>query len=131
VVVMRDTPRRTLELEVGAVPENDSVAAGPTPSEAAPSAASNRLGVVVAELTDEQREALDVSAGIMVRQVQQGPAAMVGLRAGDVITSLDNKQIESVEQFEKIAKGLPTNRSVSMRVVRQGRASYITFRLAD
>lgn len=131
VVVMRDKKRRTLELEVGALPEDDSVAAGPKPSEAAPSAASNRLGVVVAELTDEQREALDVSAGIMVRQVQQGPAAMVGLRAGDVITSLDNKQIESVEQFEKIAKGLPTNRSVSMRVVRQGRASYITFRLAD
>lgn len=131
VVVMREKKRRTLEVEVGALPEDDSVAASPQPSQTVPSTASNRLGVVVAELTAEQREALDVAAGIVVREVRQGPAAMVGLRQGDVITSLDNKQIESVAQFEKIAKGLPTNRSVSMRVVRQGRASYITFRLAD
>lgn len=131
VVVMRDKKRRTLELEVGALPEDDSVAAAAEPSEQAPSQASNRLGVAVAELTEKQREAMDVPAGIVVREVRQGPAAMVGLRAGDVITSLDNKQIESVEQFEKITEALPTNRSVSMRVVRQGRASYITFRLAD
>lgn len=131
VVVMRDKKRRTLELEVGALPEDDSVAASAEPSEQAPSQASNRLGVAVAELTEKQREAMDVPAGIVVREVRQGPAAMVGLRAGDVITSLDNKQIESVEQFEKITEALPTNRSVSMRVVRQGRASYITFRLAD
>ncbi|WP_373185483.1 DegQ family serine endoprotease [Halopseudomonas sp.] len=131
VVVMRDKKRRRLELEVGALPEDDSVAAAAEPSEQAPSKASNRLGVVVAELTEKQREAMDVPAGIIVREVRQGPAAMVGLRAGDVITSLDNKQIESAEQFEKITEALPTNRSVSMRVVRQGRASYITFRLAD
>jgi serine protease Do len=89
------------------------------------------LGVVVAELTEQQREALDISAGIAVREVRQGPAAMVGLRPGDVVTSLDNQQIESVKQFEQLTEKLPTNRSVSMRVIREGRASYITFRLAD
>lgn len=130
LVVMRDKKRRTLKLKVGALPEDDSVAASTLPSETAPSAASNRLGVVVAELTAQQREALDISGGILVREVRQGPAAMVGLRPGDVITSLDNKQIESVEHFEEIAEELPTSRSVSMRVIRQGRASYITFRLA-
>lgn len=131
VVVMRDRKRRTLNLEVGALPEDDSIAAATAPSAQVPSAATNRLGVVVAELTQKQREAMDVAAGIVVREVRQGPAAMVGLRAGDVITSLDNRQIESVEQFEEIAEALPTDRSVSMRVVRQGRASYITFRLAE
>ncbi len=131
LVVMRDKKRRTVKLEVGALPEDDLAAASSMPAESAPSVASNRLGVVVAELTEQQREALDIAAGIVVREVRQGPAAMVGLRQGDVITSLDNKQIESVEQFEGIAAELPTNRSVSMRVIRQGRASYITFRLAN
>lgn len=131
LVVMRDKKRRTIELKVGALPQDDAVAASAQPSEAVPSAASNRLGVVVAELTEQQREALDVSAGIVVREVRQGPAAMVGLRPGDVVTSLDNQQIESVKQFEQLTEKLPTNRSVSMRVIRQGRASYITFRLAD
>ena len=131
LVVMRDKKRRTIELKVGALPEDDAVAASSEPAEAVPSAASNRLGVVVAELTDQQREALDISVGIAVREVRQGPAAMVGLRPGDVVTSLDNQQIESVKQFEQLTEKLPTNRSVSMRVIRQGRASYITFRLAD
>jgi serine protease Do len=131
LVVMRDKKRRTIELKVGALPEDDAIAASAEPTEAVPSAASNRLGVVVAELTEQQREALDISAGIAVREVRQGPAAMVGLRPGDVVTSLDNQQIESVKQFEQLTEKLPTNRSVSMRVIRQGRASYITFRLAD
>jgi serine protease Do len=131
LVVMRDKKRRTIELKVGALPEDDAVAASSVPAEAVPSVASNRLGVVVAELTEQQREALDISAGIAVREVRQGPAAMVGLRPGDVVTSLDNQQIESVKQFEQLTEKLPTNRSVSMRVIREGRASYITFRLAD
>ena len=35
------------------------------------------------------------------------------------------------ELFTDIAKALPKNRSVSMRVLRQGRASFITFKLAE
>lgn len=131
LVVMRDRKRRTLKLEVGALPEDESVAASTQPSETAPSISSNRLGVVVAELTEQQRETMEIENGILVREVRQGPAAMVGLRPGDVITSLDNKQIESVKQFESLTADLPTDRSVSMRVIRQGRASYITFRLAN
>ena len=33
--------------------------------------------------------------------------------------------------YSDIAKALPKNRSVSMRVLRQGRASFITFKLAE
>ena len=56
---------------------------------------------------------------------------MVGLRPGDIITNLDNRSVDSVETFTRIARDLPDNRSISMRVIRQGRASYITFRLAE
>jgi len=47
-----------------------------------------------------------------------------------VITHLNNQPIMSIEQFQKVVKRLPANRSVSMRVLRQGRASFITFKLA-
>ena len=33
--------------------------------------------------------------------------------------------------FAEVAKALPAKRSVSMRVLRQGRASFITFKLAE
>jgi serine protease Do len=128
---MRDKKRQTLKMEIGALPEDDSVASVTPPSSAPTDKVDNRLGVVVADLTDEQKGALDVNAGVMIREVRQGPGAMVGLRNGDIITNLDNQPVESVSAFEKITADLPTNRSVSMRVIRQGRASYITFRLAS
>ena len=59
------------------------------------------------------------------------PAAMIGLRPGDVITHLNNQAIDSISAFTQVAQDLPKNRSVSMRVLRQGRASFITFKLAE
>ncbi len=56
---------------------------------------------------------------------------MIGLRPGDVLTHLNNQVIDSAKTFTKIAQDLPSNRSVSMRVLRQGRASFITFKLAN
>ncbi|MCY1562621.1 hypothetical protein D9M68_1000510 [compost metagenome] len=56
---------------------------------------------------------------------------MVGVRPGDVITHLNNKAIASAKEFTEIAKELPKDRSVSMRVLRQGRASFITFKLNE
>jgi serine protease Do len=48
-----------------------------------------------------------------------------------VITHLNNQAITSAKNFTEIAQALPKNRSVSMRVLRQGRASFITFKLAE
>jgi serine protease Do len=56
---------------------------------------------------------------------------LIGLQPGDVITHLNNQAIGSSKEFGEIAKALPKNRSVSMRVLRQGRASFITFKLAE
>ncbi|WP_134638534.1 PDZ domain-containing protein, partial [Pseudomonas aeruginosa] len=79
----------------------------------------------------EQRKSLDIQGGVVIKEVQDGPAAVIGLRPGDVITHLDNKAVTSTKIFADVAKALPKNRSVSMRVLRQGRASFITFKLAE
>ncbi|MGE8399590.1 MAG: PDZ domain-containing protein, partial [Burkholderiales bacterium] len=92
---------------------------------------SNRLGVAVVELNDEQKKAFDLKGGVVIKEVQDGPAALIGLQPGDVITHLNNQAITTAKEFTEIAKALPKNRSVSMRVLRQGRASFITFKLAE
>ena len=74
---------------------------------------------------------LDLKGGAVVKEVLGGPAAMIGLRPGDVITHLNNQAIDSTATFAAVAQELPKNRSVSMRVLRQGRASFITFKLAE
>ncbi|WP_375739776.1 DegQ family serine endoprotease [Pseudomonas boanensis] len=127
--VVRDGSRKTLSMAIGALPEEGAevTAAGAQGVERS----SNRLGVSIVELTDDQKKALDLQGGVVIKEVQDGPAAMMGLRPGDVITHLNNQAIDSAKTFTQIAKDLPKNRSVSMRVLRQGRASFITFKLAE
>jgi serine protease Do len=127
--VVRDGARKKLQLTIGALPEDGEALAG----SAAPGVerSSNRLGVKVVELSDEQKKSLDLKGGVVISEVQDGPAALIGLRPGDVITHLNNQAINSAKTFTEVAQALPKNRSVSMRVLRQGRASFITFKLAD
>ena len=128
--VARDGSRQKINLAVGSMPADEQAEAAAGAPNAAPKS-DNRLGVSVADLTSEQKKSLDLTGGVVIREVQGGPAAMIGLRPGDIISHLNNQSIDSVATFEKVAKALPTNRSVSMRVLREGRASFITFKLGE
>ena len=127
--VVREGERKMLAMTVGALPDDDEeLVASAAPGEGV---SSNRLGVAVVELTAEQKKTLDVTSGVLVKGVQDGPAALMGVRPGDVITHLNNQAIDTSKTFAAIAKALPKDRSVSMRVLRGGRASFITFKLAE
>lgn len=127
--VMREGKRQTVKVKVGAAPGDDDEDVAKTTRENG-KRADNPLGVSVAELTAEQKKMIDLETGVLIQEVYEGPAAMIGLRPGDVITHLNNQQIESVKSFKAIAQKLPRDRSLSMRVLRQGRASFITFKLS-
>ncbi|WP_413776201.1 DegQ family serine endoprotease [Pseudomonas sp. B21-056] len=127
--VIREGKRKNVELTVGAIPEEGAELESQPKSGVERS--SNRLGVAVVELTAEQKKALELQGGVVIKEVQDGPAALIGLQPGDIITHLNNQAIGSTKEFTDIAKALPKNRSVSMRVLRQGRASFITFKLAE
>ena len=127
--VMRDGKRRTLNVTIGALPDDEEAVVPRTSGGTERSA--NRLGVTVTDLTEEQRRSLDLQGGVIIKGVQGGPAVAIGLRPGDVITHLNNQAIKSSQHFAQVARDLPKNRSVSMRVLRQGRASFITFKLAE
>ena len=129
--VIRDGKRQTVELTVGAIPEEGATLDALGNAKPGAERSSNRLGISVAELTDEQKKSFDLKSGVVIKEVQDGPASLIGLQPGDVITHLNNQAIDSTKQFTDIAKALPKNRSVSMRVLRQGRASFITFKLAE
>lgn len=128
--IVRGGARKKLDLAVGALPEEGEALASAAGQEG-PARSSNRLGVTVVDLSAEQQRALEVEGGALIREVQNGPAALIGLRPGDVITHLNNESIDSARTFGKVAEALPKNRSVSMRVLRQGRASFITFKLSE
>jgi serine protease Do len=127
--VVREGKHRTVDVTVGAMPTDDPDMNGDAQGSA--DTDSNRLGVTVGDLTADQKKQLQLQSGVLVKDVDDGPAAMIGLQPGDVITHLNNTALTSAKQFADIAKALPKNRSVSMRVLRDGRASFITFKLAE
>lgn len=124
--VMREGSRKKVKVKVGAAPseEGEQTLLGQSSGKS-----SNRLGISVANITDEQKKIIDLQSGVVIQEVRDGPAAMIGLRPGDVITHLNNQVIESAKKFTQVVAELPKNRSLSMRVLRQGRASFITFKL--
>ena len=69
-----------------------------------------------------RRLGLAVPAGVLVVDVTTGsPAADAGLRPGDVVLALDDKQTASVDAVHKLLDGRTIGRTVTLRVLREGR----------
>jgi len=127
--VVRNGKRKLLTIEIGTLPDGDGVELASSNNNAPQQSESNRLGVVVADLSDAQRK--KSGDGVVVKQVEQGPAAFAGLVNGDVITMIYGESIRSVADFNAVVKTLPKNRSVPMRIVRRGAAMFIPLRISD
>jgi serine protease Do len=92
----------------------------------------NSLHVVVEDLTDEQREQLEVKDhGVIVSQVSPGPAYKAGVRSGDVMLLINNVKIKNAKQFDELVKQLPKNKSVPILIQRRGGPVFLALRLED
>jgi len=86
------------------------MALGETPEQGAPeaTAASQTLGATLAPLTADLRQQYRISddvKGVVVTGIESGGiAGEQGLREGDVIVSVDQQQVDSPEDVEKLAK---------------------------
>lgn len=116
VRVLRKGKVQTLKVVIGELPASDEIssAAPDKPKAAKP----NRIGVTVTALTDAERKKRELGKGGVLVNQSGGAAARSGIRAGDVIVMLNNMDINSVEQFEKLIKDLPANRSIPVLVNR-------------
>ena len=96
--VWRAGNSRELTVQVGQFSEENLV------KNDTPAAAKGRLGVVVRNLTpDEQRQA-EINGGVLVTDAG-GPAARAGIRAGDIVLSVNGERITSAEQLrDRVAK---------------------------
>ncbi len=67
------------------------------------------------------RYGLSIPAGVQIVQiVPEGPAQKAGLRAGDVILTVDGKEAPSVDAIHRILDGNSIGREAALRVLRRG-----------
>ena len=81
------------------------------------------LGVMIQKITPELAETfkLSDSNGALVNDVvPNGPAAMGGLKRGDVIVKFNGKEIVSVENLPKHVASVEPGKSVQVEIVRDG-----------
>jgi serine protease Do len=96
--VWRDGKRQRVAVTVGEAPAQQQAAA------AEPADLSGaRLGVAVRELSAEEQQQAKVTGGVLVEQVA-GAAAKAGIRPGDIIVSINQKPVQSVEELRAATK---------------------------
>ncbi len=80
-------------------------------------------GMYVINITDELRERLDIGrrlSGVIVRAAVQGsPAAQSGIRQGDLITEVNGRSVESMQDFYR-ALNERGERGDDLTIVRRG-----------
>jgi serine protease Do len=85
----------------------------------------------VANLTDEQKQELELDGGVLVQRVVEGAASKAGISKGDVILSIDNEPVKNTEQFNKVVDALPAGKSVAVLVQREGNPTFLAIRVPD
>lgn len=98
--VLRQGERRDITVTLGKL-EEERTASVPGPGAAPIESKETRLGLALSELTAAQREQLGIEGGVLITDLQQGPAARAGLTRGDVIIEVNRKRISSIAQLRE------------------------------
>jgi serine protease Do len=128
VTVFRRGATKDLSLTVAEVepekPTQRASAAQPKPPVAGPAQA---LGLVVGELTDEQKKELKLRGGVRV-DGSDGLAARAGLREGDVIVAIANTEVLNVKAFEQVLAKADKSKPINVLFRRGEWAQYAVIR---
>lgn len=128
VKVMRDGKEVKLKVTISELPEDEAEASGAAPS--APSGTIERLGIVGANPSAEQRKELEIKGGVVVEQVNSGPAARAGVRRGDIILRFDNVEVRDLAHLRELVKAVPADKSVPVLVQRRGSPIFLALKMS-
>ncbi len=128
VEIIRDSRRKTLNVKLGELPEDDDVEAK---TKEPASTTTNRIGLTVSELNEEDMKTLEIEQGVVVDHVTSGAASHAGVRKGDIILSVDNTAVKSVKQFQSMIDNLPAGKSVALLVQRGGSPTFLALKIPE
>jgi serine protease Do len=125
--VWRKGATREVTVTVGELPE-DRVATRDRGKSKPTEQAANRLGLVVTDVSAEQKRELKVNGGVVVEDVRANSRADV--RPGDVITAVTSKghttELRSAEQFNRLVAQIDRNTALTLHVRRGESNLFVT-----
>jgi len=93
-----------------------------------------QLGVTIAPVTPDVTQALGISTagGALVTQVvKDSAAARAGIKAGDVVTAINGRNVKSAAEFRNAIGLLRVGDKVELALLRDGQARKLTAEVAD
>jgi serine protease Do len=131
IEVNREGQSKIINVELAEMPAGEAEQGAETsPEESAqPEKATVFGGVAVADVTDEIRNALNLSKdvkGAVIAEIDaDSPAAKAGLREGDVIQEVNKQPVRNAKDLVAISKKLKPNEKILIRVWSQGRSGFV------
>ena len=92
------------------------------------------LGVDTQDVTSDRLGALHLKdeRGVEVTMVDQdAPAGKAGLKQRDVILTINDQQVQSVEQLRRLIREIPPGRTIAIGISRDGQAMTLHAQLAE
>lgn len=89
-----------------------------------------RLGLVLTELSQEQKKQLDIEEGLLIEEVKNS-SARAELQRGDILLAVNNTPVGTIEQLNAILKTIPKGRNVALWVRRGDAKSFVPIKLDE
>ncbi|PTN12644.1 DegQ family serine endoprotease [Nitrosomonas aestuarii] len=130
VKVWRDGSVKNIQLTVGEIPRDESDQ-NAQKKQNKKTSESNRLGLVLGELTSQQKKQMDIENGLLVEHVEPGIAGQSGIRKGDIILGFNSKDVKSAKQFNQLLDQVKEGRNIALLIKRDDLTTFITMKLKD
>jgi len=125
LAVLRDGKVERLQVKVGELGQG-----GTSGTRTSPLVRIERLGLKVSDLDAATQQVLAVRGGVLVEQVEAGPAVVAGIQAGDILLKLGRFPVDNAARLVETVSKLPTGQPVPLLVRRQDSATFVTLTLA-
>ena len=126
VEIVRKGANKTLQIAIGEMPTEQAEIPAASKGTAKPEV--NKIGLLLRELTPQQKKKLNGKNGLLVAE-STGAAAQAGIRRGDVILGLNNSESQSVELFNKQINAVPAGKTVAVLVQRGENTLYVPIKV--
>ncbi|MBC6943128.1 MAG: DegQ family serine endoprotease [Xanthomonadales bacterium] len=127
LTLWRDGKTLTLPVTVGELPVDRDALASTRAGAAPAGAAGNALGIVVEDLSGEQRKALGITddQGVVVQRIAGNLARRSALMPGDVILMVGRKPVKSAADFNASLKNAKAGDAIMLLVRRNEQTQFL------
>ncbi|HEX7340301.1 MAG TPA: Do family serine endopeptidase [Rhodanobacteraceae bacterium] len=128
LTVMHKGKVETVKVKLGEKPRDENSYSSITPQGQAVSG-SRALGFTVESMTASQRKALKIKdgQGVVISNIEGRQAVQAGLQTGDVVLMVNQQEVNSVRDFQRLTKSVKPGDTVMLLVRdRQGNTGFTT-----